>query len=58
MVLTVVLTRNPQWQNAARLDPSTYIAAWALFCVSVFVNVHFSYWESMLRGVVDFVGVN
>lgn len=58
MVLTVVLTRNPQWQNAARLDPSTYIAAWALFCVSVFVNVHFSYWESMLRGVGDFVGVN
>ena len=35
---------------SSALDPSTYIAAWALFCVSVFVNVHFSYWESMLRG--------
>lgn len=43
---------------SSALDPSTYIAAWALFCVSVFVNVHFSYWESMLRGVGDFVGVN
>lgn len=37
---------------------STYVAAWALFCLAVFVNVLFSYWESMLRGVGDFVGVN
>lgn len=40
------------------LDPSTYASAWALFCLAVFVNVLFSYWESMLRGVGDFVGVN
>ena len=40
------------------LDPGTYAAAWALFCLAVFVNVLFSYWESMLRGVGDFVGVN
>lgn len=40
------------------LEPATYAAAWALFCLAVFVNVLFSYWESMLRGVGDFVGVN
>lgn len=40
------------------LDPATYVEAWALFCLAVFVNVLFSYWESMLRGVGDFVGVN
>ena len=40
------------------LDPGSYAVAWILFCLAVFVNVLFSYWESMLRGVGDFVGVN
>lgn len=43
---------------AGGLEPLSYVPAWAVFCIAVFLNIFFSYYESLLRGIGDFVGVN
>ena len=40
------------------LTPAQYTAAWVVFCIGVFVNVLYTYWDSFLRGIGDFAGVN
>ena len=43
---------------ASEMDYSDYLAAWIIFCVGVFLNLYFSYYESLLRGVGNFPGIN
>ena len=33
------------------LTPAQYTAAWVVFCIGVFVNVLYTYWDSFLRGI-------
>lgn len=40
------------------LDASEWAAPWAVFCVAVFLNVYFSYYESLLRGIGDLPSIN
>lgn len=35
-----------------------WFPAWVVFVVAVFLNIYFDYFESMLRGVGDFTGIN
>lgn len=43
---------------SSNLNPYDYIIAWGVFCISVFLNLYYTYYESLLRGIGDFVGVN
>lgn len=35
-----------------------WFPAWIVFVIAVFLNIYFDYFESMLRGVGDFTGIN
>ena len=35
-----------------------WIPAWIVFVAAVFLNIYFDYFESMLRGIGDFTGIN
>ena len=35
-----------------------FVPAWFVFCVGVFLNIYYAYYESLLRGIGDFTGVN
>lgn len=36
----------------------SYIPAWILYCLAAFLNIYFSYYESLLRGIGDLPNVN
>lgn len=41
-----------------RIPLGVSLPAWAVFCAGVFLNMFFSYYESLLRGVADFPDIN
>lgn len=43
---------------ASSLSYEEYIPAWSIFCIAIFLNIYFSYYESLLRGVGEFAGIN
>ena len=40
------------------LDVREVLPAWIIFCLAILLNIYFSYYESLLRGVGQFSGVN
>ncbi len=43
---------------AGHMEGPAYLPAWCVFCLSAFLNIYFSYYESLLRGVGRFPEVN
>lgn len=43
---------------ASSLPFEDFIPAWIVFCFAIFCNLYWTYYESLLRGVGDFEGVN
>lgn len=43
---------------AIGMPMSEWLPAWVIFVAAVFLNIYFDYFESMLRGVGDFTGIN
>jgi O-antigen/teichoic acid export membrane protein len=35
-----------------------YIPAWIIFCIAIFINLYYSYYESLLRGTGNITGLN
>ena len=40
------------------IEQINYLPAWGIFCIGIFLNMYFSYYESLLRGVGDFPDIN
>lgn len=46
------------WMVSEGMPLTEWVVPWMVFCVAVFLNVYFSYYESLLRGIGDLPGIN
>ena len=61
LITLAIVSLAGTWYVAAisgGIPLSEWAPSWLIFCIAIFMNMYFSYYESLLRGVGDFGGVN